>query len=1065
MRLSRQLRHYLWPSQLGRQAMLLVVLLISATIFLFSWHVTAEVREEAAAAFQRYAIAISKNLASHVNYPLLNSDLEGAQRELLAELGSGQADEVYLYDGAGNLLFKVLGATRLAQSGEEEGVSQPPVDGGLRVESRDGVLSVWVPVGDGPLLAWLKVGFQPASSSMVSELASYHLLEALLVTLGATLLMGVLLRRPIVLITKAAQFAERLDSSRGEVLQVDSGTAEINYLYEALNRASLKLHHQAQEVAESRSRLARAQQVAGLGMWEWDAAAEVLYWSNDMNEIRQTQAADIETAFSQEVLAKVSEDDQKKVFEALFGVLNGGESVTVDHHVAAEGEGQKVLRHHIDVARDSHGEIVRVIGIFQDISERYMVEEALRSSEAQTRTILNSVQDAIITIDYRGTIHTFNNSAEMIFGYEADEIIGQNINLLMADELRESHARHIRTYRPGKGRPLLSGKEFVAKRKDGSFLPVEINISDVQVDDQVLIVGIIRDITIRKQAEENMRLSEQVFANSVEGIVVADENKNILRANLSFSNITGYLVSDFVDKGLDSILDSQADGISTEEIWQIVRRDGRWKGEVQGSRKNGETYLAWMAIVATKDSAGSVSHYIVVINDMSEIKEARSRIHHLVNFDSLTNLPNRSLFQDRLVQGVAQAARSGRKLALLRVNLDRFKTLNETMGHNSGDLLLKCVAERLHGAVRKCDTVGRLGGDEYALMLTNLGTDKDAALVSRKILAVFESPFDLLGQEVYVSASIGVALFPNDADNADDLVKHAGAAMYHVKEHGRNAYRFYTGDLDASAFEHLVLENSLRRALEREEFVLFYQPQLDLHSGRVIGVEALIRWQHPDLGMVSPAQFIPLLEETGLILSVGNWVLHTACRQAQSWAEAGYGGIRMAVNLSPRQIDQSSLVETVADALESSRLDPKLLDLEITESSLMGDVEQSVRMLAELQQMEVSISIDDFGTGYSSLSYLTRFPIDTLKIDRSFVKDVTEDPDDATLARAIITMGHSLKLKVLAEGVESPEQLEFLRQHGCDEVQGFLFSKPLPAEEVVSLFDSEMRALLCTNAS
>ncbi len=634
--------------------------------------------------------------------------------------------------------------------------------------------------------------------------------------------------------------------------------------------------------------------------------------------------------------------------------------------------------------------------------------------------------------------------------------------MLMPEEARPSHVRYIEAYGEGTGKPKRRvGRKFQALRKDGTLFPAEIRISDMHVRGELLIVGIIQDITVRKQAEENMRLSEQVFANSVEGIVVADANRAVLRVNYAFTTITGFVASDFAGQRLDKLFGQQMEEALLDEIWHSVERDGQWKGEVRGSRKNGESYLAWMAVTVTRDEQGKVTHYIVVINDITEIKEAQTRIHHLVNFDALTNLPNRSLFQDRLAQGIAQASRTEKKLALLRIDLDRFKNLNETMGHASGDLLLQKVAERLVGCVRKCDTVARLSGDEFAVMLTNFSNDADVIHVSRKVLSIFEQPFDLEGPEVYVTASIGVSIYPNDGDTVDELVTHAGAAMHHVKEHGRNAYRLYTDDLDATAFEHLVLENSLRRALEREEFVLFYQPQIDLGSGRVVGVEALIRWKHPDLGMVSPAQFIPLLEETGLILSVGQWVLQTACRQAKQWRDEGLGPIRMAINLSPRQIDQSNLVEQVAEALELSGLDPRSLDLEITESCLMGDVERSTRMLHELRQMDVNISIDDFGTGYSSLNYLTRFPIDTLKIDRSFVKDVTEDADDASLAKAIISMGHSLKLKVLAEGVETPEQLEFLRQYGCDEVQGFLFSMPLPADEVTPLLASDMRSLLC----
>ncbi len=1181
MESKQNFRRFWWPSHMSQQATLWVILLIISSSFLLAWHLSADLGEKAGKEVQRFGMAISQNIANQLVYPLSTGDIDGAQRELLAEAAYSQADEIFVYDEQGRLLIQVLAGGVATDFSQIDSVPLPSRSDINSVDVTQEGFSIWVPIGDHSApLAWLNTRYKFEANALVREEMAKYFLESIIFLALAVWLTVIVLRRPVDAIEQATEFISQLDVSRGEKLPVKTGTIEIRHLYQALNHVSHKLHEQEYQMQVRRGRLARAACVAGVGMWDWDARERIFYWSNDKGELSQCQAHQLENAFEDELLSRVPSTDRDKVYGALFDVINGGSSISIDHQLLDTRGEVKVVQHQIEVIRDEEDNIVRLTGTILDVSERKNTElelkkknrqildilenttdgylsvdgdwkieyinpqgrrmfnvdsetiegeslwnllgplgesfkegikhamqtaevveltshcpvcqrwlemrahpkergltiyfrdvtdarlavESLRASEEQIRTILDNVLDAIITLDAHGVIKTFNQAARNIFGYEADEVVGKSINILMPEETAASHSAYLRNYVASSEKPEFGNREFVAKRKDGTLFPVEIKITDMTVRGQVFLVGIIRDVTIRKQAEENMRLSEEVFANSLEGIVVADRKKHILRANYAFSNITGYVVSDFAGKGLDQILSDQTDPALNRSIWQAVDRRGQWKGEISGSRKNGEHYRAWVAVSMVKDSDDQVSHYIVVINDITEIKEAQSKIHQLVNFDALTGLPNRSLFTDRLAQGIAQADRSKSKLALLRVDLDRFKSFNDTIGHGSGDQLLRRVAERLSENVRQCDTVARLSGDEFAVMLTNLSTDNDAALVSRKILSVFEQPFEVDEHEVFVTASVGVARYPNDASNSDELMKRAGAAMHHVKEHGRNAYRFYTDDMDSSAFEHLVLENSLRRALERDEFVLFYQPQLDISTGRIIGVEALIRWQHPDLGMVSPAQFIPLLEETGLILSVGNWVLQTACRQAQLWADMGYESVRMAVNLSPRQIDQRNLVETVAEAIAMSGLDPHRLDLEITESCLMKDVKQSAQMLAELRRMEVTISIDDFGTGYSSLSYLTRFPVNTLKIDRSFVKDVTVDEGDASLAKAIISMAHSLQLKVLAEGVETPEQLEFLNQRRCDEVQGFLFSKPLPADEVVTLFDRDMRTLLCSNS-
>jgi diguanylate cyclase (GGDEF)-like protein len=399
-------------------------------------------------------------------------------------------------------------------------------------------------------------------------------------------------------------------------------------------------------------------------------------------------------------------------------------------------------------------------------------------------------------------------------------------------------------------------------------------------------------------------------------------------------------------------------------------------------------------------------------------------------------------------------------VALLYIDLDRFKNINDTLGHFIGDELLKEAARRLLDSVRECDTVARLGGDEFVIMLTDLHHETEIAHIAQQVLAAMGVPFQLQGHEVFVTTSAGISVYPLDADTLEDMIKYADTAMYHAKEAGRNNYQFYRSEMNASAFERLVMENSLRRALERGEFELYYQPQNSLSDGRIVGVEALLRWHHPDLGTVMPSQFIPVLEETGMILPVGEWVLRSACRQIAAWQAAGYGPLRVAVNLSPRQFCQSGLLESVRAALHDNGADPTWLELEITEGSLMGNAEAGVATLRQLKELGVWLSVDDFGTGYSSLSYLKRFPIDTLKIDQSFVRDVTSDPDDAAIAGTIIAMGHSLNLHVLAEGVEAEDQLQFLRAHGCDQVQGYLFSQPQPAQRIEQMLGEGRRLAL-----
>jgi diguanylate cyclase (GGDEF)-like protein/PAS domain S-box-containing protein len=487
-----------------------------------------------------------------------------------------------------------------------------------------------------------------------------------------------------------------------------------------------------------------------------------------------------------------------------------------------------------------------------------------------------------------------------------------------------------------------------------------------------------------------------------------------------------------------------------------------WSDEYRYRRADGSYAAVIDRAFILRDEEGKALRMIGSMMDITARRQAEERINYLAYYDALTGLANRALFEDRLPQALSLAQRNEQILAVMLLDLDRFKNINDTLGHGTGDLLLKAVAERLSSCLRGSDTVARFAGDGFALLLTQIRKKEDAARIAKRteknaleiaqnILEALKAPFSFDGHELYVTASIGISLYPHDGGDPPALLKNAGAALHAVKEQGGNGYQFYAESMNARAVEQLTLESALRRALEREEFALHYQPQVDINTGKILAVEALIRWQSPDLGFVSPGDFIPLAENNGLIVPIGEWTLRTACAQNRAWQDEGLSPLRMSVNLSPRQFEQANLLETVASVLDESGLDPNYLEFELTEGAIMKNAERAIVTLRKLKEMQIQIAIDDFGSGYSSLSYLKRFPIDRLKIDQSFVRDATSDPTNAAIIMAIITLGQNLRLKVIAEGVETEEQLKFLRLLRCDEMQGWLFSKAVPAQYVKQL--------------
>jgi diguanylate cyclase (GGDEF)-like protein/PAS domain S-box-containing protein len=560
--------------------------------------------------------------------------------------------------------------------------------------------------------------------------------------------------------------------------------------------------------------------------------------------------------------------------------------------------------------------------------------------------------------------------------------------------------------------------------------------------------GISHDITKSKEDEAELRIAATAF-ESREGMFVTNASNVILRVNNTFTDITGYTAQEAVGRTPHLLSSGHHDSAFYKAMYGSIEQTGTWQGEVWNRRKSGEVYPQWLTITAVKDGAGVVTHYVANMSDITARKMAEDEIKHLAFYDPLTGLPNRRLLIDRLEQALATRSRYRHEGALLFIDLDNFKTLNDTRGHDKGDMLLQQVAQRLATCVRKGDTVARLGGDEFVVILEDLSENADEAInqtktVGEKILAVLNHAYVLNDYVHHCTASIGITLFADRRESVDDLLQHADLAMYQAKAAGRNTLRFFDPVMQAVVTTRVGLESGLREAVLGQQFLLHYQPQVDT-DGRVVGAEALLRWQHPERGLVFPGEFIPVIEETGLILPVGQWVLETACDSLVAWASRPeMAHLTIAVNVSARQFHQPDFVARVIAALERSGANPQRLKLELTESLLIKDVEDVVAKMAALKDRGVCFSLDDFGTGYSSLSYLKRLPLDQLKIDQSFVRDIQIDPNDAAIARTIIALAHSLGLDVLAEGVETELQLSFLGSAGCSLFQGYLFSRPIP---------------------
>lgn len=599
--------------------------------------------------------------------------------------------------------------------------------------------------------------------------------------------------------------------------------------------------------------------------------------------------------------------------------------------------------------------------------------------------------------------------------------------------------------------PLNFLTGFLDRYKQGETLHFDkSSISKGGIELMALGEAFEKMINERAEFESGLQRAAIVFDNTLEGIFITDSKNTIMSTNQAFTDITGYSKKEAVGNTPRMMKSNHHTQQFYEEFWSSLMERGAWQGEIWNRRKDGEIFPARQTVTAVKDNTGNISHYVSVFSDITEKKMNEEHIQHLAHHDALTDLPNRLLFNERLGQAIKHASRNNKSVALLFLDLDRFKNINDSLGHPAGDDILQQISQRLLKQVRREDTVARLGGDEFTILLDSIECEQDAVIVAQKILDAFAAPFPVTGHQLSLTVSIGIGLYPRDGGNVDTLLRNADAAMYQAKEQGKNNYQFYTQELTNNAYERVSIENKLRLAIERGELQLNYQPQLCLNSNEVVGVEALLRWRHPKDGIISPSKFIPVTEETGLIVEIGEWALKTACHQAKRWIDSNVPFGCIAVNISGIQVQRSDLVATVDKALKESGLPAERLELEITESIIMHDTERAIKIMEALKDLGVTLSIDDFGTGYSSLSYLKRLPLHKLKIDQSFVRDIPGDNNDEAIVCAIIGLGKSLQLNVIAEGVELIEQQEFLHFHGCREVQGYLHSRPLDAETLTN---------------
>ena len=877
---------------------------------------------------------------------------------------------------------------------------------------------------------------------------SYVFVLAAQLTVSLLLIVLFLNTRLLKPLRKLMRFSDRLSHGDFETRLDLAGSDELGRLAGQLEQMRVAIKHLFEDIGQREERFRTiVTQVPG-AVFRFRPDGPIDFISDAIEDIAGYSAAQFMRGTSHSWANLICPEDRKRQRHCVSQAVRDGQPYAIEYRIVdASGTERWVSENGQPQPHEAGGLAPWIDGIIADISERKHNEMRIAALLAEQSAILDNVMFGVMFVRQRHIV-SVNRRCEELFGYAPGSMVGASTEIVFPDRL-DYEAAGARQY------PTLAAGEYFNeerhyRRRDGTLFWCLVSgcaIDQSRADEGS--IWVYADVSARKEAEEKLRLSATVIEHIADGVVVLDAAGTIVTVNPAFSQITGYSEQEAIGRDRTLTRSGRHDEAFYEQMWNEQMTTGFWRGEIWNQRKNGELYLEWLTVSAVRDHRGIATHYVGVFSDITKAKESQEKLDHLAHHDPLTALPNRLLFHDRLQHALQRAVRDDEQLALLFIDLDRFKNVNDTLGHHIGDELLKQVAKALSDKLREGDTLARLGGDEFIVLLEDVEGQYKASMVAEKLVAMFEQPFMVAGHELFVTCSVGISLFPADAADLNMLIRNADVAMYQAKARGRNGYSFYAPSMTGEGVERLRLETFLRRSIEKDEVFLNYQPQVEIDTGRLIGVEALVRWNHPELGPVPPVRFIPLAEDTGFINQLGKWVLFEACRQMVRWQADGLYVPKIAVNLSAKQFERGSIVNMVSAILRETGLEPQRLQLEVTESVIMNTGDALV-FINDLHSIGVGLAIDDFGTGYSSLAYLKQLPVQTLKIDRSFIKDISTDPNDEAIAIAIIQLGKSMNLSVIAEGVETEEQAAFLLRHGCYLAQGYYYSRPVLSGDLLT---------------